>query len=267
MKHRIIFLDLDGTFYQTKENIIAAADLAAIKALKAQGFLIAAATGRSLVHLQLILQHLTFDYYILANGSYALDRNYHPVASFPLEKSALEDIIAFALANNYPLLFHCQEGSAIYKGTAAMLAFADHFHIRQSIINDRHYYRNHTVYAAVIAADNDNNLQAFLKTHSQLRYDQSITPLEANYYDIFNKTNDKALAAEYILRKAQLTWQDAIAIGDSTNDLALLKKADLGIAMGNAAKAIKEAADLVTADVKHCGVSKAIATLSEQNLL
>ena len=51
---------------------------------------------------------------------------------------------------------------------------------------------------------------------------------------------------------------DCIAVGDAENDLSMLRFAGLGIAMGNAKQAVRDAADLVVADNDHDGCAEAI---------
>jgi hydroxymethylpyrimidine pyrophosphatase-like HAD family hydrolase len=49
-----------------------------------------------------------------------------------------------------------------------------------------------------------------------------------------------------------------MAIGDSENDLAILKAAGIGVAMGNATDALKAQADYITASNEEDGVACAI---------
>lgn len=49
-----------------------------------------------------------------------------------------------------------------------------------------------------------------------------------------------------------------MACGDSDNDLAMLRMAGLGVAMGNAEPEVKQAADAIVADNNHDGVAEAI---------
>jgi len=55
-----------------------------------------------------------------------------------------------------------------------------------------------------------------------------------------------------------------VAVGDSRNDLAMLKWAGLGIAMDNAEPIVKEAADDVTASNEEDGVAQVIRLVLEQ---
>lgn len=52
-----------------------------------------------------------------------------------------------------------------------------------------------------------------------------------------------------------------IALGDSDNDLEMLRYAGVGVAMGNAAPHIRDAADRVTASCDEDGVAIAIEEL------
>ena len=49
-----------------------------------------------------------------------------------------------------------------------------------------------------------------------------------------------------------------MALGDSGNDIAMLRRAGLGVAMGNAPDFVKEAADIVTECYDEDGAAKAI---------
>lgn len=68
----------------------------------------------------------------------------------------------------------------------------------------------------------------------------------------------KAAGMEAVLQHLGLAREDAVAIGDSDNDVEMLGYAGLGIAMGNATPRIKEVADEVTASVNEDGIAKAL---------
>ena len=55
--------------------------------------------------------------------------------------------------------------------------------------------------------------------------------------------------------------QACIAVGDAENDVAMLRAAGLGVAMGNAPEHVKTAADRVVSDLDHGGCAEAIRLL------
>src|SRR5690606_15624796 len=68
----------------------------------------------------------------------------------------------------------------------------------------------------------------------------------------------KAAALEEVCRLAGVRMEETVAVGDSLNDLAAIRAAGLGVAMGNAQEAVKEAADAVTATNEEDGVALVI---------
>lgn len=65
---------------------------------------------------------------------------------------------------------------------------------------------------------------------------------------------NKGYGMEYVVKHFGGTMKDTIAIGDGENDIAMLKAADVGIAMGNANPLLKEIADYVTTHVDEDGI-------------
>lgn len=64
----------------------------------------------------------------------------------------------------------------------------------------------------------------------------------------------KGTAVRYLSRYLGIPIEDTIAIGDSENDLEMLRAASVGIAMGNSSDYVKEAADDITKSVSEDGV-------------
>lgn len=70
------------------------------------------------------------------------------------------------------------------------------------------------------------------------------------------QNREEALAA--LFQKIGIGFDRVMALGDSTLDVSALKKAALGVAVGNAPDHVKAAADAVTDDFDRDGVAKAI---------
>lgn len=77
--------------------------------------------------------------------------------------------------------------------------------------------------------------------------------------DIIPRENGKVLGAKRVLDHYGLAFSDAIAIGDSMNDVDLIEAAGFGISMGNAMPEVQAKADYVAKDVDHDGLADAIA--------
>ncbi|MFJ7727686.1 Cof-type HAD-IIB family hydrolase [Neobacillus sp. NPDC097160] len=69
---------------------------------------------------------------------------------------------------------------------------------------------------------------------------------------------NKAKGLSIVCSRLGIEMKHVMAVGDSRNDLMMIKEAGLGIAMGNAQDVVKEAADWVTATNEEDGVAQAI---------
>ena len=76
--------------------------------------------------------------------------------------------------------------------------------------------------------------------------------------EIITKGINKGLAISWLCKKYGISTDEAIAIGDSENDIAMIKTAGLGVAMGNAMPKVKQIADFIADTNDSDGVAKVI---------
>lgn len=76
--------------------------------------------------------------------------------------------------------------------------------------------------------------------------------------EISSRGINKAFGMQKYLEHAGIAREDTIAFGDGVNDIEMLKYAHIGVAMGNAARALKEQADYVTSGVDEDGIEGAL---------
>lgn len=102
-------------------------------------------------------------------------------------------------------------------------------------------------------------IQEFLSVlNSESFEDMSFYLSKSNYLEITSKLVSKENALTEIAHFYHITPDDIMAIGDNFNDLPMIKRAGIGVAMGNAPLEIQEKADYITDTNTHNGVSKAI---------
>lgn len=78
------------------------------------------------------------------------------------------------------------------------------------------------------------------------------------FYEIMNKGVDKAAGLHKAAEICGIPDRETMAIGDSGNDLEMIREAGWGVAMGNAFDGLKKAADAVTDRYDEDGAAKAI---------
>lgn len=81
------------------------------------------------------------------------------------------------------------------------------------------------------------------------------------FLEVMPKGVNKGEGLRKICDDAGIDIRDAVAFGDSFNDIFMIKAAGTGIAMGNAEEAVKQAADLVTDDCDRDGIAVALKKL------
>lgn len=79
-----------------------------------------------------------------------------------------------------------------------------------------------------------------------------------NCMEITHPQAHKGRGLEEVCRIMNIPVENTMALGDSGNDIAMLRRAGLGVAMGNAPDFVKEAADVVTDRYDADGAAKAI---------
>ncbi len=80
--------------------------------------------------------------------------------------------------------------------------------------------------------------------------------------EILNGKATKGDALEFL--KKQTGSHTSVAIGDFSNDITMIKRADIGVAVGNAIDELKDAADIIVSSCEDCGLAELIYKLEEK---
>ena len=113
---------------------------------------------------------------------------------------------------------------------------------------------------AVIVADpvDAERQQARLSAHFGER--AYVTRSYPEFVEVLDRNVDKGEALRFVARRLGVDMDRVLAIGDSWNDVPLLKAAGTAIAMGSAPPELRAVADAIVADVSGDGVAEAIET-------
>lgn len=83
--------------------------------------------------------------------------------------------------------------------------------------------------------------------------------IEEGLLEISPKGVHKAAGLAYLTEFFGIDAQDVVAFGDMPNDIEMLSWAGLGVAMGNAADVVKQAADEITGSNNEAGVAQVLS--------
>lgn len=112
----------------------------------------------------------------------------------------------------------------------------------------------------IMAVTEDKKLLLAMERELKDRYGETlnITRSKPYFLEVMAREANKADALRVVAAHYQVSRTEVMAIGDSYNDLEMLEWAGVGVAMGNAWEAVKEAADFVTRSNDEDGVAEAL---------
>ena len=116
------------------------------------------------------------------------------------------------------------------------------------------YHGEKIIHLLYYPKDNDVHYE---KKYPHLFKDNTVIVF-SNAHECLHHTRDKGSVIEMVCKYYGASIVDTYAIGDGTNDIDMLKKAHVGIAMGNGKPALKAVSDYVTASIEEDGFLKAM---------
>ena len=269
MQYKILASDYDNTLVPFGEGKPRQKVVKAVKKLQAAGGRFVLSTGRAYpcVNLKGQLGGIRFDYAITCNGACVVDREGRIVAEHPLTAEEMYALVDFCEDYNYPLQFNFRDACYAYceyeylhKGYQQMNSIG--LDCVDGEDQDRHLI---DMPHAAFAAMPPERVADFAAKYGHLGLHwMQVGAQNADglcYYDIVRGGMDKGVGLADLCEKMGLTLADAVAAGDSANDVAMLKAAGLGCCMANGTPDAKAAADRIIGDVREDGLADLIDEL------
>ncbi|MCL2215673.1 MAG: Cof-type HAD-IIB family hydrolase [Defluviitaleaceae bacterium] len=250
MGYRALFTDFDGTLY-SGGKAVSEANVLAINAAKAAGRLIVLCSGRSWKSLAYYEKLLGFNtpgnYGVAFNGAvvYAYTENGHEI----LFRQTMEDAAAHKVIRELKSIAVPGVRIYVYGGNGDLYT-EEAFRSEEQFSEDRRvelqYVRDFSdikIGFSKVVAFGENSALRLVDAQMPREYGAvfcSDVLLEFLPPDV-NKGSGMAFLAGHL----GIPLEEVIAMGDECNDIPMLKKAGLGIAVANAVPAAKAAADIV----------------------
>jgi len=238
-KYRLLALDLDGTLLNER-NEISEGNLEWIHKAQEAGITVCVSTGRGFQGALPFAEQISPDApMITANGGEIWRRPHELHRRTTLDAGMVEKLHRVALA--YPDVWYW--------------AYAT-----EGIFNKERWTRDPYAHDWLKFGYYTEDLETL---HSILAQISPWEELELSNSSTFNievnpRGVSKAAAIAEVCKLIGCELSETVAVGDSLNDLAAIRSAGLGVAMGNAQDAVKEAADVVTGSHSEDGVAQVI---------
>lgn len=249
---KAIFFDVDGTLVSFQTHTISPATLDALHALRQRGVKLFLSTGRHQVMLGQVRDLFSFDGYVTLSGQYcyAGDQVIH---RNPMTPQAVEELVSAAGDETFSCIF--LGGKEVYLNCINDFTrrFISDLNIPMPPVRPASYALGREVYQGVTFLDRE---------HEHLLLDRAphlkTTRWHPNFLDVLPNSGGKDVGMEAVLRHFGIAPEESMAFGDGENDLTMLLRAGIGVAMGTASDEVKRQADWATATVDEDGIVKAL---------
>lgn len=261
----VLFLDMDGTVLRSDKSV-SERTKTALKAAQKAGVKLVVATGRTLKIAPPIIYELDFDYAIISNGASIYDlrtgeRIYHNGFS---AKSAR--ILYELIKDDCNFIEFFADGEILLSKAAYELK--DHreiptWHRKYFQENKTPVWESEEAYIAAGAPGLEkiglvrypNEILKRAKSKLDATGLFNITGSISRSMEVNDKTCSKGVAIAEMCKRLGIDIARAAAMGDSSNDLDMIRTAGCGVAMENAKDMVKEVADHITASNDEDGVA------------
>ncbi len=228
--------DFDGTlFFHNRPEPINHSDISAIWDYQKQGYLFGLCTGRPLLGtLEYLTKEIQPDFYITNSGATIFDKDLNLIFEKFISKEIIDSLILYGVEHEYSVDFH-MDGKFYAYGKS------------DSFIIDEIYSLNDIcgkVHNITYDAKSEENAEELAKIVCQC-FDGQVTAFRnTRYVDIVPFGCSKGTGTQFI--REYLNVDFFAGIGDSMNDLPMLKNVDVPFTFFDAPEKLREnAAHLV----------------------
>ncbi|WP_209121253.1 Cof-type HAD-IIB family hydrolase [Alkalihalobacillus sp. BA299] len=283
---KLIAVDLDGTLLN-EESQISKKNLEAIKLAQTNDVEVVVATGRAYFDVQTIFKNTDIKTWIIgANGATIHQPNGDLFHSVPINKQDAIAILSWLEQEDY--YYEVFSNHAIFtpqNGRELLTIEMDRIKSANPEVSIEHLehaakkqfsqtgFSFINSYRDLLETDVDiYNILAFSFNEEKLRKgwakfehkkDLTIVKSAKHNFELEHKNASKGIALEILANELKINLSDTAAVGDSFNDLSMLKKARRSAAMGNAPQEIKNSCDEVTLSNVEDGVAHFIYSLTK----
>lgn len=260
---KVLVLDIDGTLTNSKKEITEATKQA-IWSIMDKGHKVILASGRPTPGMKRYEKELELP----QRGGYLLSFNGARVVDCATGEVVYQRILPLeVIPGLYRFAKEHGAGLITYLGDTVISAFEpDEYVELEARINGLpirvvpHFveFVDYDINKCLLTAPGEQ--AAVLEKELQARYGDmlSIYRSEPFFIEVMPKNVDKAASLDKMLPAIGMGQENTVCCGDGFNDISMIKYAKVGVAMGNAQPAVKEAADYITATNDEDGLVQVI---------
>lgn len=263
--YKLILSDMDETLLND-DHKISEGNRTAILRAREQGVRFVPATGRPFSSLDYELKTLGLfgkkDEYVISLNGNVITENAHnkPFTMTPIKSEVANFLYRYATENN--LAVHTYTVDSVYVKNlydSERAYISGRMPIYENDSETLDFLQGEPICKMLYSNTNMEELYALARTIADKTQELEIV-YSANRYIEFNpKGISKGEGLKHLAEHLGIGIEETIAVGDSSNDLAMIEAAGLGIAVSNATDEVKAAAAYIThADNNHDAIAEVI---------
>lgn len=231
---KVFASDFDGTIYFMRREVpISDRDIETIRVFQKEGNLFGVCTGRSLTGVCAAVEgKIAFDFYILASGARILDKDQNVIEKHCINRALMEEL--------YPILENL--GKVIVQANDTVYSKYSAFPMH-TMIETPDDIPGDEIFGLSCAPDDADATEAIAKMIHEKYADRLVAFVNNGIVDIVSAPCSKGYAIKVL---SKYYHADMIAgIGDSFNDIPMLKSADVSFTFSDSPAEVKQAADYI----------------------
>ena len=271
MKYKLMAIDLDGTL-TNQQKVVTPPTLQALMQAQEQGLRLIIASGRpthGVLPIATLLQLSHFGGFLLSyNGAEIYDcQAQKMIYQQAIDPSFLPSIYQYARDHHFAV--------ETFMDDQAITEQPDDPYIqRQAWINRLNITKvtnwvgaiDFPVMKCLIVGEPERLVQLEQIMLQELEGKLNICRSEPYFLEIVAKDVDKASALSRLLDYTKCKREELVAVGDSYNDISMIRLAGLGVAMANAPEIVRQHADYITLSNEDDGVADLIYKILKEKI-
>lgn len=264
MDIKLICCDVDGTLVRDDKSLSAENVHWIRRACSQFDIKFVIVTGRMRFSVRYLQEQLgTFDVISCLNGTVLYDEEQRIICNHTIPFETQEKILKAYERSHVDLLFVFQDDWYTYERSGYLYSKKLPIYQKESLLHD--YRRDGMLEANKYIAMSESK-EALLEFEMGLRSLFTVEE-ELNFYagkdfiELMPRKINKGTAIDDLIEHYGLSKYQIMAIGDDFNDIEMIAKAGIGVAMGNAFDEVKAVATYITDTNEEDGVAHAIEHL------
>lgn len=270
--YKLVVLDIDGTLIKSNRRITRRTKRT-IKSVLDLGVHVVICTGRNRRMAKLVVDKLyTKLPYCCVGGTEIFDADNQEIFSANLDLEDIVNILKIVNEEECFIQLTRQDGYIKYLNsdtakkyevfaTNSIKGFISHKYLGMRYINTLEDFftdKYHKSNEVIVGGPDKTLIKIKNKLEEKFKHIQVRDDLWDNYIFVSRKNISKANTIDVLCNHYNIDKSEVIAIGDDLNDIDMLKRVGLGIAMGNALESVKKSAVDITYTNDMDGVAHAL---------